>query len=66
MNKAIEKFIALYPSQADAARALGIQPATLSHYKTGRRHIPREIAEDIDALTNGEIPKACVIWPEAC
>ena len=61
----ITQFVAMYPTHAAAAKAIGVDNSFISHLMAGRRRVSPEIALRIERASKGLISKESLIWPEA-
>ena len=49
----------------EAALELGLSVYTVSAYRRGRRKVARRIAEKIEEMTDGDITRIELVWPNS-
>lgn len=50
--------------QARAAAALSVDPSLVTRLLSGGRNVTPELAEAIEAASQGRFPRQSVLWPE--
>ena len=62
-NKEFIRFCDMVGGSEAVAAELGISVYTVSAYRRGRRKVPRDLAERIEKITDGDIDRAALVWP---